>query len=374
MAKSPIDKSGGEQPEDLQERRLIADDAPEAPSREARLTSRYGPVVMRGLNRMWKRLQVRGRRFRESTGGKRVLTAARYALSIVIGGYLVYQLSTIGWHAIWDALPRTPWFYILFAGTYLTLPIFQSVIFSLIFGLSPVRLFPAMLKKRVYDKDVMSYSGNVYLYAWIRKRTEADGSSVIHAVKDNEIISAVVSTLIAATLLTVFLLAGLMKLPEYIQNRELTYALAIVIVGGIGLSLTVRFRKVIIKLPGQIVPAIFGLHALRLLLVQALQVLEWEVVQPAVGLDVWFTFLALQIITGRIPLLPSRDLIYVSLSVEVAGAVQVSQAAIAGLMLVHSMLDKAVNVLLFIAVSVWDQVSTVAVPATVQQPGEESSA
>lgn len=325
---------------------------------------------MKLLRNIFRAARLRWKRFRQTTAGKRTITGARYTLTACIIGYLVYQLSGIGWNAVWEALPRTPWFYLIFLGIYSTLPIFQSIIYSLIFGVSPLQLFPAMLKKRVYNKDVMSYSGEMYLYFWMRERTGTEGRKVMHAIKDNAIVSSVVSTLIAAMLLGIFLLADLVKLPDYIARHEVAYTVGGVLIGAMLLGLGVRFRRAILKLPGQLLATLFGLHALRLLVVQGLQVLEWEVVQPEVDLSVWFTFLALQIITGRIPLLPSRDLIFVSLSVEVAGAVQVSKAAIAGLMLVHSMMDKALNVLLFVGVSAWDRkMADMEVPTL--QPGEE---
>lgn len=311
--------------------------------------------MLEQLKEKAKAAKARWDRFSETTFGRRLIKGARYALTAAIGTYLAYQLSTIGWQEVWNALPRTPWFYVIFLGVYLTLPIFQTLIYGLIFGLSPVQLFPAMLKKRVYNKDVMSYSGEMYLYFWIRQRTDEPGGRVMHAIKDNAIVSSVVSTLVAVVLLAVFFLAGLVRVPDFITQYEAVYAVGGLLLGGMLVGLGIRFRRSILKLPGQILILLFGLHALRLLVVQGLQVLEWDVVHPEIPLEIWFTFLALQIITGRIPLLPSRDLIYVSLSVELAGAVQVSRAAIAGLMLVHSMLDKALNVLLFLAVSAWDR-------------------
>ena len=311
--------------------------------------------MLERLKDIFRTIRARWERFSETTVGKRLIKGTRYTLTAAIVAYLAYQLSTIGWQEVWAALPRTPWFYVIFLGVYLTLPIFQTIIYGLIFGLSPVQLFPAMLKKRVYNKDVMSYSGEMYLYFWIRQRTDEPGGRVMHAIKDNAIVSSVVSTLVAVVLLSVFFLAGLVRVPDFIANLNVAYAIGGLLIGVMLLGLGIRFRRSILKLPGKVLVALFGLHAMRLLVVQGLQVLEWEVVRPEIALEIWFTFLALQIITGRIPLLPSRDLIYVSLSVELAGAVQVSRAAIAGLMLVHSMLDKALNVLLFLAVSAWDR-------------------
>lgn len=286
-----------------------------------------------------------------------MIKAARYALTAGVLGYLGYRLTTIGWEQIWTSLPRTPWFYIIFLGMYLTLPLFQSVIYALIFGLPVREIFPAALKKRVYNKDVMSYSGEVYLYFWARDRVEMSGRAIMHGIKDNAIISSITSTLVAFGLLAVFFFSGLVILPEFIAGHQVAYIVGAVVVGAVLVGLGIKFRRSILKLPGNTILALFGLHFFRLVIVQGLQVTQWEVVAPQIDINIWFTFLAVQIIGNSIPLIPSRDLVSVAAAIEVARAVQVPQALIAGLMGVHSLLDKSLNLILFAAVSVWDKES-----------------
>ena len=280
----------------------------------------------------------------------------RQALTAAIVGYLVYQMSLIGWAEIWKSMPRTPWFYVIFTGMYLTLPIFQSLIFVVIWGRSPLELFPSAVKKRVYNKDVLSYSGDVYLYFWARKRlVDWTDGELMHAIKDNAIVSSVASTIVAFGLLAGFLFSGYVALPNTIAQNEVLYLIGALIVIGIVIAVGVNFRAAVFGLAGRVLAAVFGLHVARLFVVMTLQILEWEVVVPQVDLEIWFTFLSLQIITGRIPFLPSRDLIFMAAGIELAGAVQVSKAAIAGVLGVHSVLDKSVNLLSFSAVSVWDR-------------------
>lgn len=307
------------------------------------------------LKLRFARLRVYWKRFSESRRGKQILWWGRQILTASIAGYLIYRMTLIGWGEIWSSLPRTPWFYVIFAGIYLCLPFFQALIFSVIWGTSLPSLFPATLKKRVYNKDVLSYSGDVYLYFWGRRNLEVPDRDILHHIKDNAIVSSVASTFVAFGLLAVFLFTGYIALPDFIARHEVAYTIGAVAVAVIGGVAAVNFRKAVFGLPGRLLLTIFGLHLARLLITQGLQVLEWKVVIPDVELQIWFTFLAVQIITSRIPLLPSRDLIFMAAGIELAGIIQVPKAAIAGLLGVHSVLDKSLNLMLFAAVSVWDR-------------------
>jgi hypothetical protein len=302
------------------------------------------------------RLRVHWNRFSQSKSGKWIIWGIRQALTISIGAYLIYQMVQIGWVEIWESMPRTPWFYIIFTGMYLTLPIFQAVIFGFIWWRSPLELLPATIKKRVYNKDVLSYSGDVYLYFWARERikdwTDRD---LVHAIKDNAIVSSVASTIVAFGLLAVFLFSGLVAIPESIARYDILYTTTAILVGAVLLGIGIKFRNSVFGLAGRVLGTLFALHIARLVVVMTLQVLEWSVVVTGVELEIWFTFLSLQIITSRIPFLPSRDLIFMAAGIELAGAVQVSKAAITGVLAVHSVLDKGVNFLMFGVVSIWDR-------------------
>jgi hypothetical protein len=314
------------------------------------------------MDRLWTtlrmrfaRLRVHWRRFASSPTGKRVLWGARQALTLGIAGYLVYRMSVIGWGEIGRSLPRTPWFYVAFAGIYLTVPLFQALAFGLIWVRSPMGLLPAMLKKRVYDKDVLDRSGDVYMYFWGRTHIDRTDRELLHHVKDNAITSSVASTLLAVGLLVVFLAWGYVPLPEAIARHGWAYGGAGLIALGVTVALGVRFRRTMFLLPARVLGLLFGLHLVRMLTEKLLLLTEWSVALPEIALDIWIVFLAVQIITSRIPLLPSPDLIFMAAGIELAGAVAVPKAAIAGLLGVHSVLDKATNLAVFAGVSAWER-------------------
>lgn len=317
------------------------------------------------------RLRVRWKWFANSSFGERVLTGLRRAITVGVVGYLVYRVWTIGWEEVLSSVPQTPWFYVLFVGIYFVLPVFQTFIFSIVWGQSLRSLFPPMLKKRVYNKDVMSYSGEVYLYLWGDERISGwSGMELIHSIKDNAIMSSVANTAVAFGLLGGFFLTGTVVLPEFVARHGVAYAVGGVLIAVVIVYVAIKFRRTVLKLSGRLLMALFILHVCRLLLVQILQILQWKVVIPDIGLTVWFTFLAVQIILQGIPLLPSRDLLFATAGIEMAGAMEVSRAAIAGLFVLQSVLDKATNLIAFVAVTLWDQRTLESLPRFEQTDGE----
>jgi len=301
------------------------------------------------------RLWIRGRRFLGTRWGRRVRWGLRQLLTLAVVGYLGYRMSGIGWASIWQSLPRTPWFYLVFGAIYLVLPLAQACAFGLIWGRPPLRLLGAALKKRVYDKEVFGHSGDIYMYVWGRSHTEHDDATLLHHVKDNALMSSGASTLVAGVLLILLLALGVVSLPAHIAQHGALYALAgaggAAVLGWIG----VHFRRTVFRLAGRVLALLFTIHLLRVLVIQVLHVVEWKVAIPSVPLAVWSTFLAARIVATRIPLMPSRDLVFMAAGIELAGAMQVPQAAIAGVLGVHSVLDKALNLIVFVGASFWER-------------------
>ncbi len=285
--------------------------------------------------------------FEESPAGKR---AARVLSFLFTGGiviFLVYQLSGIGWKEVWSSLPRTPWFYVLFIPLFFTLPVFQVMIYRVAWKVNRFALFLALLNKRALDKDVLGYSGEMYLYVWARKHIKKPERELLHVLKDNMILSSTASTLVAVILLGIFFIMGRVALPEEWVRPGMLHVLLAVFAVLLVTALAVKFRKSLFFLSWRQLAVIFSLHICRLLVVQGLQVLQWMVVMPEVPVVNWFTLLAVQIIISRIPLVPSRDLIFLGTGIGMSGIVEVSVPEMAGMLLTASVLSKVSNVIFF---------------------------
>ena len=300
-------------------------------------------------------LQARWVAFRDTPTGKLTVRTGRVLFMAALLSYLAYQFTRIGWARILDALPSDGLFYAVFAVLYLALPVTESVVYGLSWDVPFWRGFPAFLKKRVYNKDFFGYSGEVFMYAWARKATALSGREVLHIIKDNTLLSSFASTVFSVLLLLVFLFVG--DLERIGMSRAsgpafVWVAVAVtVLVAGLGL----RFRRRLFGMPTRLIVLAFGLYFVRLVGINALQVLQWSRVIPDVAIGTWFTFLAAQVIVSRVPLLPAKDLLFLSASVGLAGVMGLSPDRVAAMLVVLSALDKSVNLVAFVLVSAFDR-------------------
>lgn len=280
-----------------------------------------------------------------STWGRRLLVVGVLVL-------LLYELSSVGWANIWQDIPTQPLFYLIFVGMYLGLPIAESFIYHIIWGVSFRDIFPEMIKKRVFNKEILNYSGEANLYLWARDKLGSVHQHILRDIKDNTIVSSLTSMMIALTLLSTFLFAGVIPFELLLGQVHLGWFVGGGICVAMLIALAVRFRKTVIALPAQIVRKLFGIHAGRLILVQTLQILQWMVVMPDVPIVAWFIPLSAQIVANQIPFVPSKDLLVAAASPTFAAWMDVSASGMASMLLVTAALDKLVNFVLFTYLSV----------------------
>ena len=260
--------------------------------------------------------------------GKKILKWGQNLLFIGILIWLGLELYKIGWRKVWESLPVTPYFYLLFLIGYFQLPFFELWIYRLAWVFDVVKSIPTFMIKRVYNKDVLGYSGELYFYAWVKKHLGVPDSEILTTIKDNNIISSAASTFVSVALLGIFVYTGQVKVSEWINHESMHYWL----IGGFLLIVVIvflyRFRNYVIHLTFRKAAEIFGIHLFRLILLQGINLLMFYVVMPDIPFFVWFTYIALEIILSRIPLLPNRDFIFVGMSINLAGALSVDQPSI----------------------------------------------
>ena len=216
----------------------------------------------------------------------------------------------------------------------------------------------------------MGYSGEAYLIAWARRHVALPTRRILGIVKDNVVLSGFGSTVFAVLLLAAFLLVGNVEALGIGRDEgTLYFAIAATVVVVLAL-VAARFRRRLFVLPGRLLALVFGLHFGRLAVMNLLQVVQWDLVIPEVGWQSWFVFLAVQVIISRLPLLPARDLLFLSASLGLAETLGIPQAALAGMLVTLSALDKALNLVLFVLVSALDRPGGAL--AAQDTPGEES--
>lgn len=306
--------------------------------------------------------------FAASPSGRLATRVTRTLFLVLIVGYLVWMLTSVGWEEIWQSLPTAPLFYVLFLGLYFLLPAAETVMYRLSWSFDALRAFPAFVKKRIYNKDVLGYSGEVYFFSWARTNVGASERVLLETIRDNNVLSSLASTLIAIALLIVFLFVGELRLSALVGENWGYYVAGALVVLAALTPLAIRFRHFLFSMPVRIAAMVFGLQCARLILGQALQIGQWAVVMPEVPLRIWFTFAAVSILLTRIPFLPNQNLIFMGAGLELSGMMNISTAGVAGMLLVTNVLDKLLNAGLFGVISFIDRRISAEVPEKSAEP------
>lgn len=289
--------------------------------------------------------------FWRTDAGKRLSKILQYVFITGIVAYLLYQLTEIGWHRVWQSLPVTPWFYVLFLFLYFALPVSEQFIYGTSLKFSFWQGLPVFIQKKIYNADVLGYSGEAYFFVWARKNLEESDGYIFGVIKDNNIISSITSTLVAAILLSIFLYVGHISIKK-VFNFESTYFYIIAATVVVVIIALIYFRNSVITMPFETASKIFGIHLLRLIFVYSVEIFQWMIVMPEVPLYIWFTYMSIKIISTRIPFIPSRDLLFIGASLEISKMLNVSDAGIAGILLASNVLTKLLNVGLYLFLAV----------------------
>jgi len=303
----------------------------------------------------WAERRQRLGTWAQSEGGRRVLTWARRAFNVVILAAIAWQLTRIGWGEVWATMPTNPWFYALIPLGYAALPTAETLIYGRLWGLRPRESFPALLKKRIYNQFVVEYSGEVYLYWWARRATGRPQGQIARDVRDVNILSNAASVLVAVTLFGGLLAAGRLDLTAVVGDAQPVYWGAGAFLAALVAALAVRFRKHLFALPLAAALTVLGIHMGQVAAIYAIKLGQWTLGVPEVGMATWLVFLAAAVALERLPFVPSKDFVFIGASVGLARAVEVNEAAVAGMLLVATLGGQAIHLLVYLWVTVLDR-------------------
>lgn len=292
----------------------------------------------------WKNLE-------KSPHFKQFKSIFRKVVIAAIVGVIIYQLFDIGIKEVFRNLPTQPLFYLIFYILYTTLPTAEVFIYRQIWPIQRWKLFKAFLTKRVYNDEVMGYSGEFFLFMWARKQLDKRDRDILKNVRDNNILSAISSNTVTIVLVVILVYAGVINLDELIGNVDLFYIITGAVVFIAVIALIIQFRKHILELPFKKAIIIALIYFARFVIHNGLMMVLWAVVIPETPISTWFLFVAIMIIVNRIPILPSRDLIFLLAGIELSRMLNMTTAAVAGMLLVFSALKKVTNLILFTILS-----------------------
>ncbi len=317
-----------------------------------------------------KHLHARLAAWIESPSGKRTCAAVSRVLLASTLAFLVFRLTRVGWGEIWQAVPTAPAFYLLFAANYFLLPFSEAVTFRLTWQFDFWRGLPAFFRKHVYNHDVIDYSGEVYLYVWATKRLRRAEGEALRTIKDNSILSSVAGFVVALVMPLVCFALGQLAPQRHFALAEIVAIMVAPLLVAACCGAIWIFRRAIFSLPPATLATVGGIHLGRFLLINLLTIVQWSVVMPQEPIAVWCTLLATQNLIGRLPSVLRKDLIFVAAGVELSGGLSVPAAAVAGMLLVGSVLDSLANALIFSTSLIADRDECLAPAADGPRPPE----
>lgn len=276
----------------------------------------------------------------------------RYLLQAGIIGYLAYKLYDIGLANVIDALPLNPLFYLLFFLIYFSLPLSEILIYGVNWNFKGFRAFMVFVQKKVLNTDVLGYSGEFYLFYWAKDKLKIPSVEAMKFIKDNNILSSLSSTFISVILLIFFLTQGYINPEDYLPQIEnqLTYVwigLAAVVV----IVIAYQFRNYILSISLRDAAKISAIYTGRLILTNLIQIIQYKIAEPTVPWAVWFSLMAVQIMSTRIPFLPSRDVLYVSVAIEMSVMLNVPETQLVGVLTANLILKKMIGAVSFAVTS-----------------------
>lgn len=278
-------------------------------------------------------------------------SAIRRTLILVVSILILWQTWNIGWDEVLRNLPNTPWFYILMAVLYVMLPTTELLIYTQLWNVKKRMLFRTFLIKRVFNDEVLGYSGELYLFSKMRTLTDRSERELMYDVRDTNIISAIVSNMVAITLVSILIFFGFIPVEILLEQANLLYVSIGLIAFSIIIALAVQFRRHIFSLPLKTAFRIFRIHLIRFVLQNALLVVQWAVVLPETPVYVWLIYMSTNIVLNRIPFLPAKDLVFIWIGIQLSMSLDVATAGLAGMLIVSSALFRIANLIIYITLS-----------------------
>jgi hypothetical protein len=245
-------------------------------------------------------------------GLRRWLPIAGPIFSIGILAAVIWRLQQLDFGAIWERIPTSPGFWLLFPFYYFALSIADWVIFRRLWRIPPA--VAALLRKRLSNDLLVGYSGELYFYTWARRRGDISGAP-FGAIKDVAILSAIAGNVV--TLILFALAYPVLGRADLGIQPHVALLSVIIIVGPSLLALMLRGH--LFSLPGAETRFVLAVHFTRLIAVIALTILLWHFALPDVPLRWWMTLASLQILVSRLPLVPNKDVVFAGICILLIG-------------------------------------------------------
>lgn len=250
-------------------------------------------------------------RFALRSGGWAKALGLVFSASLLVA--IFWRSRGLDTAALADAIPANPLFWATLALCYVAGPFSEWLIFRRLWRI-PAAGFAALLRKRVSNNLLLGYSGELYFYAWARRRGDIS-SAPFGAIKDVAILSAMAGNVMTLAMFALcFPVLGSLDLG--IGRTALLLSAAVILLPSLAAML---FRRHLFSLPARELRNVLVIHSIRLVGVTALTALLWHLALPTVALGWWVSLAALRLLVTRLPFVPNKDVLFAGAAVLLVG-------------------------------------------------------
>jgi len=235
------------------------------------------------------------------------------AVSLLILGGALWQLRDLDFTHIGDLMPTSPVFWLVFMVSYFQAPLFDWLMFRRLWQL-PFTGMAALLRKYVSNEILLGYLGEVYFYAWAKRHVNTVASP-FGAIKDVTILSALTGNI--STMAMVLLAAPMIgQLNLGVSSNTFAWSIAFVM----GTSVIfLLLRRTLFTLPARDLWFVTNVHFVRIFSYALLSGLLWHLILPGVPFAYWLLLATMRQLLSRLPFMPNKDVIFVSLATFFVG-------------------------------------------------------
>jgi hypothetical protein len=262
--------------------------------------------------------------------GRFARNIVRWGIPLLLLGLVGYALTRLGWSQIYAARPASWVFYAVLLIPFFVQPIADLTLYRYLLGVGRALPLTIFLRKRYMNTLMLDYSGEVYLFLWARKNLKIRDSLLLHAVKDSSVLSAAAGLVVLWLMLLVLVVEHIVNIPTLQIGRW-----PLILIGSVplalGLALFVGNRKLTALSRRQIVST-FTIHLTRCVINLWVEYLIWWLSGALPNAADCLKFVALRLLVSRLPLIPSKDIVFVGIGMAAAGTMAVSAPKVAAVL------------------------------------------
>lgn len=247
-----------------------------------------------------------------AAAGERLSRPIAMLLSLALLLVVFREASSANWDMLRQGGHLGFAFWLALAAYYLLAPAAEWYLYSRLWRNDRL-LLPALLRKFVYNELLLDYLGDVQFVAWARSRFAE--RRPLAGVKDVMILSALTGNIVTIVLIVLawpLVRQGLAGVPLGTIFKSLA---AVAVIS----TLILAFSRRIFSHPRGTLWWMAAVLVGRAVLATLLSAVLWHLLMPDLPLSGLFLLATLRMMVSRLPLVPSKDLLFAGLAVLVFG-------------------------------------------------------